>query len=72
MGAALGGLLGSGWAAPEQIAVVESAEERRHELERDFPGVPVLGAPPDDAPGPAWRSSPMWPKGPAGSSVRSG
>jgi pyrroline-5-carboxylate reductase len=52
MGAALlGGLLGSGWAAPEQIAVVEPAAERRGELERDFPGVPVLGAPPVGATG---------------------
>ena len=52
MGAALlGGLLGSGWAAPEQIAVVEPAAERRGELERDFPGVPVLDAPTGGAPG---------------------
>ncbi len=49
--AVLGGLLGSGWATPEQIAVVEAAEDRRRELERDFPGVPVLGAPPEGAPG---------------------
>jgi len=49
-GALLGGLLTSGWAAPEHIAVAETSVERRRELERDFPGVQVLNAPPAGAP----------------------
>jgi pyrroline-5-carboxylate reductase len=44
-GALLGGLLSSGWATAEQIAVVEPLVERRAELTRDFPGVRVLDAP---------------------------
>ncbi len=52
MGAALvGGLLSSWWAGAGQIAVVEPAAERRRELERDFSGVQVLGAPPEGADG---------------------
>jgi pyrroline-5-carboxylate reductase len=47
--ALLGGLLSSGWAGPDQMAVIEPMAERRRELERDFPGVPVLNAPPDGA-----------------------
>lgn len=43
MGAALlGGLLAAGWAAPDDLAVVEVNEARRRELAERFPGVQVL------------------------------
>ena len=46
MGSALlGGLLSSGWATAEQIAVAETAAARREELAREFTGVRVLDAP---------------------------
>jgi len=51
MGSALlGGLLASGWVAPEQVAVAETSAPRRHELTAAFPGVRVIDAPepPDD------------------------
>jgi pyrroline-5-carboxylate reductase len=44
-GAMLGGLIGSGWAKPEELAVVELVAERRDELADEFPGITVLGAP---------------------------
>ena len=44
-GALLGGLLKSGWAPAEQIAVVEPLPGRREELARDFPGVQVVDIP---------------------------
>lgn len=37
--ALLGGLLASGWAAPEDLAVVEPVEARRDELAERYPGV---------------------------------
>jgi pyrroline-5-carboxylate reductase len=49
--ALLGGLLTSAWAGAGQIVVVEPVADRRRELERDFPGVEVLPAPPDGASG---------------------
>lgn len=43
MGAALlGGLLSSGWAAPENLAVVEVLGPRRRQLAEEFPGVAVV------------------------------
>ena len=73
-GALLGGLIGSGWVKPEQVAVVELVAERRAELAEEFPGVTVLGRPrpvcwstPVNAwPVRCWPSSPMPPKAPAG------
>ncbi|HEX3794822.1 MAG TPA: pyrroline-5-carboxylate reductase [Acidimicrobiales bacterium] len=44
-GALLGGLLASGWAGADEIAVVEPLETRRDELATEFPGVRVLNAP---------------------------
>jgi len=45
MGAALlGGLLGSGWAAATELAIVEVDEARRTELAEKFPGVTVIDA----------------------------
>lgn len=46
--ALLGGVVSSGWAAPEDIAVVELSEERRHQLARATPGLVVS---PDVLPG---------------------
>jgi pyrroline-5-carboxylate reductase len=43
--ALLGGLLAGGWAAPEDLAVVEPAEARRAELAVAFPGVVLLAEP---------------------------
>jgi pyrroline-5-carboxylate reductase len=43
--ALLGGLLGGGWAAPDEVAVVEPSEARRAELAASFPGVALLDAP---------------------------
>jgi pyrroline-5-carboxylate reductase len=49
MGSALlGGLLSSGWASAEEIAVVEPYEDRRAELAAEFPGVTLLDAPTTD------------------------
>jgi pyrroline-5-carboxylate reductase len=49
MGSALlGGLLTSGWATPDQVAVAETAAARREELGREFPGVLVVDAPEKD------------------------
>ena len=46
MGSALlGGLLTSGWVAPEQVAVAETLATRREELHHEFPGVRILDAP---------------------------
>jgi len=46
MGEALvGGLLSTGWAAPEELVVVETAEARRQELRNRFPGLQVEGTP---------------------------
>jgi len=46
MGEALvGGLLDAGWAAAEELAVVERIEGRRAELTAHFPGLRVLDAP---------------------------
>lgn len=43
MGAALlGGLVSSGWASPQDLAVVEVLEARRSELIEQFPGVAVV------------------------------
>ena len=44
-GALLGGLLNSGWARAEEIAVVEPVAERGDELALQFPGIVVLNAP---------------------------
>jgi pyrroline-5-carboxylate reductase len=43
--ALLGGLVASGWAAPEELAVVERLGDRRQELADAFPGVQVLAEP---------------------------
>jgi pyrroline-5-carboxylate reductase len=43
--ALLGGLVSGGWAAPEELAVVEPLDARRAELAERFPGVAVLEAP---------------------------
>jgi pyrroline-5-carboxylate reductase len=49
MGSALlGGLLASGWATSDQLAVAETAASRREELGREFPGVMVVDAPEKD------------------------
>jgi pyrroline-5-carboxylate reductase len=46
MGSALlGGLLTSGWATPDQVAVAETATTRRDELATEFPGVQIVDAP---------------------------
>jgi pyrroline-5-carboxylate reductase len=46
MGSALiGGLLRSGWAEVDDLAVVEPDVERRRELQETYPGLSVLGAP---------------------------
>ena len=46
MGSALlGGLLSSGWASAEEIAVVEPHEARRAELATEFPGMALLDVP---------------------------
>jgi len=42
--ALLGGLLTAGWAAPDELAVVEVVAERRAVLEERFPGVAILDA----------------------------
>ena len=44
-GALLGGLLNSGWARAEEIAVVEPVAERGDELALQLPGIVVLNAP---------------------------
>jgi pyrroline-5-carboxylate reductase len=44
-GALLGGLLRSGWATADQLAVVEPVAARRDELALEFPGLRVLNAP---------------------------
>jgi pyrroline-5-carboxylate reductase len=44
-GALIGGLLRSGWATAEEIAVVEPMAERRTELEKEFPGLTLFDAP---------------------------
>lgn len=43
--ALLGGLLDSGWATADEVAVVEKLEARRHELTERFPGVHVSDQP---------------------------
>jgi pyrroline-5-carboxylate reductase len=43
--ALLGGLIGSGWAEPAELAVVEKLDTRRRELVASFPGVAVLAEP---------------------------
>lgn len=43
--ALLGGLLAAGWAAPEELGVVETLAARRDELVQRFPGVAVVDAP---------------------------
>ena len=43
--ALLGGLVTSGWAAPEELAVVEALPARRDELAASRPGVAVLAEP---------------------------
>lgn len=43
--ALLGGLLTSGWAAPEEVAVVEPAAARRDELAARYPGISVVAEP---------------------------
>jgi pyrroline-5-carboxylate reductase len=49
MGSALlGGLLTSGWAPADQIAVAEPLASRREELAYEFPGVQVIDAPARD------------------------
>jgi pyrroline-5-carboxylate reductase len=49
MGSALlGGLLTSGWAPADQIAVAEPLASRREELAYEFPGVRVIDAPERD------------------------
>lgn len=45
--ALLGGLLGSGWARPEELAVVEVVADRRRELVLRFPAVQVVNDVPD-------------------------
>jgi pyrroline-5-carboxylate reductase len=46
MGSALlGGLLASGWASPDQVAVAETAAARREGLAREFPGVRIVDVP---------------------------
>jgi pyrroline-5-carboxylate reductase len=47
-GALLGGLLRSGWVAPEDVAVAEPVEARRDELALEFPGLSVFDAPPSE------------------------
>ena len=44
-GALLGGLVRSGWVAPGEITVIEPLDERRGELEAQFPGLQTLSAP---------------------------
>jgi len=44
-GALIGGLLASGWAKPEEIAVVEPDAGRRDELSLQFPGIGLCDAP---------------------------
>ena len=39
--ALLGGVLSSGWATPEELAVVELADQRRDELRASYPGLTV-------------------------------
>lgn len=47
MGAALlGGLLASGWATADELAVVEVVDARRTQLKHDFPGVQVVAVVP--------------------------
>jgi pyrroline-5-carboxylate reductase len=43
--ALLGGLLASGWAAPEEVAVVEPVAARQLVLADRFPGITVTGTP---------------------------
>jgi pyrroline-5-carboxylate reductase len=43
--ALLGGLVAAGWAAPDELAVVEKLEARRKELEAAHPGVTVVAEP---------------------------
>lgn len=43
--ALLGGLLASGWAAPEEVAVVEPVGARQAELAARYPGISVVGEP---------------------------
>lgn len=43
--ALLGGLLASGWAAPEEVAVVEPVAARQSVLADRFPGITVTGTP---------------------------
>src|SRR5258706_5169252 len=45
--ALLDGLLGSGWARPEELAVVEVVADRRRELVLHFPAVQVVSDVPD-------------------------
>jgi pyrroline-5-carboxylate reductase len=47
-GALLGGLLASGWATAEDVAVVELDAARRDELAAHYPGLLVLDAPTPD------------------------
>ena len=43
--ALLSGLLGSGWAVPGDLAVVERSESRRDDLATRYPAVPIYDAP---------------------------
>ena len=43
--ALLGGLLSSGWAGPDELAVVERVDARRTELESAFPKVSIVDEP---------------------------
>src|SRR5580698_3561639 len=44
-GALIGGLIASGWASADQIAVIETVPERRDELALEYPGISVLDTP---------------------------
>ena len=45
-GALVGGLISSGWASADELAVVETVEGRRDELALEFPGLLVVDVPP--------------------------
>jgi len=47
-GALVRGLLSAGFTGAEHLAVIEPLDERRRELEAEFPGVRVRGAPDED------------------------
>ena len=44
-GALLGGLVRSGWAAADDVTVVEPVAERRAELAAEFPGLRTTASP---------------------------